>query len=428
MCSYSEQDYKLALEESFNFSSFKSEEQKIATECIASEKYKNIIISMATQSGKSLCYQLPRTALQRSGVVLVISPNISLITNQVAYLSDLRIPVTSLTGITPRLVRRDLIDRLEDSKANPYQFLYLTPEMLIKGSESIRFLIETMMADGDISLIVMDDAHMIIDTGIEFRHCFSEMRNIRKMFPDIPWVALTTASLESIKMIGIALNMEDPKIIKGPSTRKNIFYDVRKFPVNSSIKELIEDLIESDEKQEKHVTKKIYDSGIIYCHMNQEADRIAEELCESGISSESFYGTKNECNLILKNWKDGKFPVLVATEQSFGLGINRNPLKYVVHMTSPKNLRAFYQQSGRIDTSPGYSRLVYPPNGFVTKEMKEYATHTGCRHQYIANFFGDEENEPCGNNCDNCVTKERLDRKGKSSDGSKSLEVKRKSF
>lgn len=345
MCFYTEKDYKLALEESFNFSNFKSEEQKYATECIASEKYNNIIISMATQAGKSLCYQLPRSALQRSGVVLVISPNISLITNQVAYLSSLRIPVTSFTSVITYFNRRDLIKRFRDSEANPYQFLFLTPEMLIKGSESIRELVRTMMDEGDISLIVMDDAHMIIDTEIEFRHCFSEMGNLRRRSAKIPWVALTTASSEAMDRIGRALNMEDPKIIKGPSTRRNIFYDVRKFPVNSDIKELIEDLIETNEQPEKYVTKKIYDSGIIYCQTNEEADRIAEKLCQAGISSESFYGTKNECNFILKNWKDGKFPVLVATEQSFGLGINRNPLKYVVHMSSPKNMRAFYQVS-----------------------------------------------------------------------------------
>jgi superfamily II DNA helicase RecQ len=240
------------------------------------------------------------------------------------------------------------MNRFRDSDANPYQFLYLTPEMLIKGSESIRILVRAMMDEGDISLIVMDDAHMIIDTGIGFRNCFSEMGNLRRRCTKIPWVALTTASTEVMKRIGRALNMDDLKIIKGPSTRENIFYDVRKFPVNSDIKELIQDLIEPTEKPEKYVTKKFYDSGIIYCQTNQEADRIAEELCEAGISSESFYGTKNECNLILKNWKYGKFPVLVATEQSFGLGINRNPLKYVVHMSSPKNMRAFYQVCSQI--------------------------------------------------------------------------------
>ncbi|XP_070500484.1 ATP-dependent DNA helicase Q5-like [Chironomus tepperi] len=239
---------------------------------------------MATQAGKSLCYQLPRTALQRSGVVLVIAPNISVITNQVAYLSDLRIPVTSLTSVTPRLVRRDLIDRLKDSNSNAYQFLFVTPEMLIKGSDSIRDLLENMMYDDDISLIVMDDAHMIIDTGTEFRQCFSEMGNLRKKFPKIPWVALTTASTETMGRIGKALSMEDPKIIKGPSTRKNIFYDVKKFPVNSKIKELIEDLIEPDKKPEKHVTKKIYDSGIIYCQTNQEADRIAAGISRRKVS------------------------------------------------------------------------------------------------------------------------------------------------
>lgn len=343
MCYYSEQDFKLALEESFNFTSFKSEEQKLATECIASEKYPNMIISMATQAGKSLCYQLPRTGLQRSGVVLVISPNVSVITNQVAYLTDMRIPATSITGVIPRLVRRDLIQRLSDTSSNAYQFLFVTPEMLITGSESVRDLIENMMDDGDISLIVMDDAHVIIDAGNDYRPSFSEMGKLRIKFPDIPWVALTTASSDSMARIGMALKMKDPKIIKGPSTRKNIFYDVRNFPVNSSVKELIEDLIEFNEKPEEHVTRKIYDSGIIYCQTNQEADRIAMELKEAGVSSESFYGIKNECNLILKNWKDGKFPVLVATEQSFGLGINRNPLKYVVHMSAPKNLRAFYQ-------------------------------------------------------------------------------------
>lgn len=337
-------EYENALKDTFEFNSFKSDDQKKAVECIMSGE-KNVIISIATQGGKSLCYQLP-SSFQRDGIILVISPNISLITNQLVHLNELRIPATSITSVTPLSNRKDLIKNLYDYENVSYRFLYVTPEMLIKGSFAVRDVIEYLMDHKQISHVAVDESHLIVEQENAYRESFRQLGEVRNRYLNIPWIALTTASLPVINKISRALSMNDAKIIKGTSTRMNIFYDVyhsknERFPKFSNV---VRDLLVlEDEEKDENVTKSVYASGIIYCSTNNLADLIAGQLCQDAITAESYYGSKRDGNDIQKRWRDGNFPVLVATEESFGQGINRSPLKFVVHMTYPRNLRAFYQ-------------------------------------------------------------------------------------
>ncbi|KAG5675404.1 hypothetical protein PVAND_005312 [Polypedilum vanderplanki] len=405
MSNITERDYKNALKDGFDFDDFKSVDQKRAIECIMTGE-KNILISLATQAGKSLCYQLI-SSFQRDGIILVIAPSISLITNQIAYLTEMRIPATSITSVAPLSNREEKIKEFYDYKNVPYKFLFITPEMLIRGSYKVRDLIEFLLEENQISHIAVDEAHMIVDYNNNFRDSFKELGQVRKKYSEIPWIALTTASNVILNKIARILCMIRPQIIRGPSTRKNIFYDVMQSRNESFVdfKSIIKDMIELNEEEEFFTTRKVYASGIIYCKTNHNADHIAHNLCENGITSESFYGAKRDVNDIQKRWKEGQFPVLVATEESFGLGIKRNPLQFVLHMSMPKNLRAFYQQSGRIDVENGYSRIYVNKfyNGDVSPEMLAFINIKDCRHKHIAEYFGDEILENCGNKCDNCV-------------------------
>lgn len=340
---FTKKEYLDALSDGFTFSGFKSDEQQQAIECVVNGEFRDMIVSIATHGGKSLIYQFPRAAFQRDGIVLVISPFIGLITNQVAYLNEIKIPATSITSVIPEIVRRDLLETFYDDDDNPYMFLYVTPEMLEKGNFKVREMIDYLFEERKICLVAVDDAHKAVNEDCSYRVSYRFLRELRHHFDTIPWIALTTASHLVIESISRTLGMNKPKIIKGPSTRSNIFYDVKhvtKFDVD-----LIEDLIDLDEKPEEGVTRRYYASGIVYCQTYEETDRIADFLSENGISSESFYGTKNESTLVLKRWKDGVFPVICATEESLGSGIIRTPLQFVVHNHPPKNMRAFYQAS-----------------------------------------------------------------------------------
>lgn len=287
--------------------------------------------------------------------------------------------------------------------------------MLIKGGYDTREIIDTLMNNGQISHVAVDEAHCIIDKS--YRESFHYLKNVRNKYPNIPWIATTTGTNVALRKIADELSMHDAKIFKSTSDRKKIFYDVIRSnnEVQPNFKEIIADFLDLDEKEEemdneKYInskTKRIYASGIIFCASNRHADIIADGLCKQGVTAKSYYGAKQDVNLIQKQWKDGLFPVLVATTESFGLGICRKPLKFIVHFTFSKGLRSYYQESGRVDAEKSFARIYINKNFisnpyFIPPWVYDYINTKKCRHQHIATFFGDEV-EKCGVMCDNCL-------------------------
>lgn len=404
MSNISLSEYREVIKDTFDYEDFKSEDQRKAVEIVMSGA-KNILISMATQAGKTLCFQIP-SSFQRDGIILVITPSISLISNQTSKLNKFRLPATSITSVLPEAKRKEILRELEDYKNTPYRFIYMTPEMIIQGGLKTREVISTLMAKNQISHVVVDEAHCAIDKAIDFRSAFTSLKFIREKYPQIRWIALTTASIQKLQEIARFLSMREPTIFKSLSDRKNIFYDViSSDEAQPNFRKIVEDFLELDEEKDEFITKRTHASGIIFCATNAQADIIADGLSEEGVSAKSYYGSKNDVNLIQKQWKDGLFPVIVATTESFGFGINRTPLTFIVHFSFSKNLRGFYQESGRVDAEKYYSRIYINKHfsgSLASEEMKNYVETKSCRHQFLANFFGDEEIEICINMCDNC--------------------------
>jgi RecQ family ATP-dependent DNA helicase len=403
---FSDREIKDVLKDTFDFDDFKSKDQEQAAKLILSGE-KNILISLPTHGGKTLCYQLP-SSLQRDGIILVITPSISLITNHTAKLNELRIPAVSITSVISTDCRKDVIKSLYDYENVPYRFVYMTPEMLICGSAPTKDVIEFLMEQEQISHVVVDEAHCILDKGFSYRPAFTQLKSVRGKFRNIPWIAVTTASEKFLNELAASLSMTSPKILRGLSDRKNICYDVIKSDVQQLIfRSIIEDFLELDEEadsdKEFNFTRKVYSSGIIFCTTNEQADLIADGLSSEGVTAKSYYGAKQDVNVIQKEWKEGVFPVIVATTESFGFGINRTPLKFVVHLSHSKNLRAYYQESGRVDADVSYARIYLNRffNSTPVGEIRDYIETKSCRHKYIAQFFGDDI-APCEKMCDNC--------------------------
>lgn len=407
MSEFSDREIIDSLKDTFDFENFKSEDQEKAAKLILSGE-KNILISMATQAGKTLCYQLP-SSLQRDGIILVITPSISLITNQTSKLNELRIPAVSITSVIPIDTRKSIIKSLYDYSNVPYRFVYMTPEMLISGNVHTRDLIDNLMKEDQISHVIIDEAHCVLDKEVQFRSAFHHLKFVRQKYPEIPWIAVTTASKEFLSTLAENLSMTNPKFFKSVSDRKNIFYDVKiSNEQQPKFRSIIEDLLELDEKAEEiDFTKKVYSSGIIFCTTNKQADLVANGLTSEGVTAKSHYGAKQDVNLIQRQWKEGLFPIIVATTESFGFGINRTPLKFVVHFNCSKNLRAYYLESGRVDAEKSYARIYINKffNPVPVGGIRDYIETKECRHKYIAEFFGDEI-EPCGEMCDNCTREE----------------------
>lgn len=112
----------LALERHFGWSDFRPGQRPVVEALLAGQ---DCLAVLPTGGGKSLCYQLP--ALVRGGLVLVISPLVALMQDQVSQLQRRGIPAACLHGGLALPERRQLLQRLRDHRL---RLLYLAPERL----------------------------------------------------------------------------------------------------------------------------------------------------------------------------------------------------------------------------------------------------------------------------------------------------------
>lgn len=230
---------------------------------------------------------------------------------------------------------RDAIKEELLSKNNTIKFLYMCPEMV----QLQDYFLDKLFLQKKISHVVIDEAQCVIDN--DFRPSYGVLQTMRMENENVPFIALTTASPETINAIADELGMPESKtIIEGSSIRKNIFYDAVELP-ESNILEFIRTFTPDFEK----LKPKEMPSGIIFCTSVKEVKNILEMLEVFNILATSFYAKLEQRFENYDNWMSNAVPVMVATTESFGLGIFKDDVKFVIHVGAPKNLRAYYQVS-----------------------------------------------------------------------------------
>ena len=365
---------------------------------------KDVLAIMPTGGGKSLCFQLP--GIKLNGTVLVVSPLIALMRDQVSALKALGVNAGALTSGNTYNETEEVFNALENGKL---KLLYIAPERLANLGT------QRMLSNLPISFIAVDEAHCVSQWGHDFRPDYLRIGELRKLL-NVPLAAFTaTADPETQTEIKDRLfELKKPEVFLQGFDRPNIHLS---FSVKNSPRQQVINFVERRKGQ----------SGIIYCGSRAKCETIAQALRTAGHEAIHYHaGMDAEDRRISERRFQLEDGLIVVATIAFGMGIDKPDIRYVIHADLPKSIESYYQEIGRAgrDGEAAETMTLYGADdirlrrsqideGLASNDRKKadhgrlnsllgLAEARRCRRRVLLRYFGDDI-QTC-NNCDLCDT------------------------
>ena len=363
-CSYcrSNNDPKQALNRWFGFESFRPEpidefgrplQERIVESAMGGESLLGIL---PTGTGKSICYQIP--ALSRfdktGALTVVISPLVALMADQVQGLA--RAGISSAVTINGMLSLPERHDALDKVRLGDAAILLISPEQL--RSTSVR----SVLAQREVGLWVLDEAHCVSKWGHDFRPDYRYIsRFIKESSGDeiAPILCLTATAKPDVvqdirghfsERLGLELTLLD-----GGASRSNLSFEV--LPTQRSTK--LADILDA---LEDNLPATGASGAVVYCATRSATERVAEFLKQQGLAAERYHAglSAEEKRDIQEAFRVGDLRVIAATN-AFGMGIDKPDIRLVVHGDVPGSLENYLQEAGRAgrDRNPAQCVLLF---------------------------------------------------------------------
>lgn len=290
---------------------------------------RDVVAVLPTGSGKSAIYQVPAVLLD--GATVIVSPLIALQQDQIAGLADTRAPEAVAIHSQQRSTVTE--HNWEAVSSNEAEYIFVSPEQLANEEVLAR------LAEADVSLIVVDEAHCVSAWGHDFRPDYLRLADAFAQFgKDAPVVALTaTASVIVRREIVERLRLRDPLMVVGDFDRPNLTLEVHQFVRDADKRAAVVDTV-----------AELTGPGLLYTATRKDAERYAEQLGERGVRAAVYHAgvAAAERESVHDRFRDDELDVVVATS-AFGMGIDKPNVRFVVHASVPDSLDSYYQQIGR---------------------------------------------------------------------------------
>lgn len=337
-----EQQLKHLLKVEFGFDSFRPGQRETIQTLLSGH---HALAILPTGSGKTLIYQF--IGKVKPGLVLVISPLISLMQDQLNRLRlDGEKRVAVISSLVDLRARQAVLEHLAD-----YHYLFLSPEMVTSPR------VGAALRRCRLGLVVIDEAHCISEWGPDFRpHYLLLKETLFNLGNPLTLMLTATATPHVAQDIISRLGFQngDVRVIRQSVDRPNIML---------AVKQVASD---NEKRQElKRLVTRYGDGGIIYFSSRKLATEMAAWLTnETGVVAAPYHAGIDSVNRykIQQQFMANQLQVICATS-AFGMGIDKDDVKYVIHYHLPKSLAAYVQEIGRAGRNgqQALAVLLYAP-------------------------------------------------------------------
>jgi len=343
----------------FGFSNFQDGQEEAITRTVMGE---STLLVIPTGGGKSLCYQLPALLAPEGTLVLVISPLLSLMRDQLKKLPP-SLPGACLNSTQSRATSEQVLDRIRRGQV---KVLFVSPERL----QSQRLLglwdrdkcrARNLKPLPPIAFACIDEAHCISQWSHNFRPAYLRIAlSLRERLGVNCILGLTaTCSVAAEATILATLGVGKEAVVRRSPVRANLTLtascDTDKY------KGLLQFLQAED---------RVLQPAIIYCMFQKDTEMIASFLHSNGFAGKvaAYHaGMKTGARRQIQDrFMAGKLSIVAATV-AFGMGIDKADIRAVVHFGLPRSVENFVQEVGRAgrDGGPAYCHLFLSDDDLV---------------------------------------------------------------